>query len=289
MSRRSMARFAATVSLSYCLSIFLFVFITGVILLRTVLNPWYVLSRMERSDFAEQSVTELSEVFITYGLASGVSPDVMTTFITADIVNTATEAIILETFGRRTGYSSDEYINEITDELRAYAIQQGFTITTDIGTGLHELAVLCADALKDHINSPIFGLLARLQYITRYIVTGIIITAVLSLTAIIIIPTVNLRVTRWIDGYIYALGATSLLCIIISIVYYSLGISTRLTISPLSYNRLISSWFDGIINSYMIALLPLLSALTICITIRIIRRIRRNKQKIYAELDSRRS
>jgi len=289
MSRRSMARFAATVSLSYCLSIFLFVFITGVILLRTVLNPWYVLSRMERSDFAEQSVTELSEVFITYGLASGVSPDVMTTFITADIVNTATEAIILETFGRRTGYSSDEYINEITDELRAYAIQQGFTITTDIGTGLHELAVLCADALKDHINSPIFGLLARLQYITRYIVTGIITTAVLSLTAIIIIPTVNLRVTRWIDGYIYALGATSLLCIIIGIVYYSLGISTRLTISPVSYNRLISSWFDGIINSYMIALLPLLSALTICITIRIIRRIRRNKQKIYAELDSRRS
>ena len=284
-----MARFAATVSLSYCLSIFLFVFITGVILLRTVLNPWYVLSRMERSDFAEQSVTELSEVFITYGLASGVSPDVMTTFITADIVNTATEAIILETFGRRTGYSSDEYINEITDELRAYAIQQGFTITTDIGTGLHELAVLCADALKDHINSPIFGLLARLQYITRYIVTGIITTAVLSLTAIIIIPTVNLRVTRWIDGYIYALGATSLLCIIIGIVYYSLGISTRLTISPVSYNRLISSWFDGIINSYMIALLPLLSALAICITIRIIRRIRRNKQKIYAELDSRRS
>ena len=288
MSGRSYARYAATIGLSYCLSIFLLVLITGVIIFRTVLNPWYILSRMEKSGFAEQTVTELSEVFTTYGLGSGVSPDLMTSFITAPLVNTVTEGIILETFGRGVGYSPDEYIEEVTSALRAYAIKQGFTITEDIETGLHELAVMCSDSLKDHINSPIFGLLARLQHFTRYLITGISIMAVLSLIIIILIPAVNRRVTRWIDGYIYALGATSLLCAIIYIIYYRLGLSTRLMIAPVSYNRLISSWFDGIVNGYMIALLPLLSGIIICITVRIIRRIKRNKQKIFAQLDYRR-
>jgi hypothetical protein len=244
---------------------------------------------MEKSGFAGQSVTELSEIFITYGFASGVSPELMKTFITIEHVNAATEGVVLETFGRGTGFSPDEYINEISSALRNYAISQGYSVTDDIEAGLRELAVMCSDALENHINSPIFGLLAQMQRFTRSIILSISLTAVLSLIVIILIPTVNRRVTRWIDGYIYALGATSLLCVTIYIIYYSLGLSTRLMISPVSYNRLISSWFDGIVNSYMIALIPLLSVLIICLTIRITRKIKRNKQKTYAELDYRRN
>jgi hypothetical protein len=277
MSKRTTARLAATIALSYCLSILLIVLISGVIILRTILNPWYILSRMEHNGFIEQSTLELREVFITYGLGSGVERDIMAPLITDEQVARAAEGVILQKYGRGAGYNFDNYSNEIYLVLRDYAISQGFEITADIETGLRDLADLCADTLRNHLDTIVIRSLAQTQRYTRIMFLGVALVSVLSLGAIIIIPCVNRRVTRWIDGYLYALGATAIFCIAIPVIYNSTGLSTRLQITPMSYFMLITSWLDGIISGFTIALIPLILLIIVCVTVRVLRSKRRKK------------
>ena len=265
MSKHTTMRFIATNALSYCLSVFLIILITGVIVLRTVLNPLYILSRMEHSGFIEQSVIELREVFISYGLGSGVERDTMASLITEHHVVEAAEGIILQKYGRESGFSFEAYIDEMYLVFYDYAISKGFQITEDIETGLFELAELCANALSNHLDTLVISVLAQTQHYTRIILIGVLVVSVFSLGVIIIIPFVNREVTRAIDSYLYAFGAAAILCAAISIVYYSTGLSTRLQITPMSYKMLISSWLDGIINGYLIALIITISLILICV------------------------
>jgi len=234
---------------------------------------------MEHSGFIEHSTTEIREIFISYGLGSGVDREIMAPLITDEQVAEAAEGVILQKYGRGSGYAFDRFSNEIFLVLSDYAISQGFEITEDIEIGLRDLADLCADALRNHLDTIIIRVLAQTQRYTRIMFIGVAIVSVLSLGAIVLIPSVNRRVTRWIDGYIYALGATTIFCIAIPVIYNNTGISTRLQITPTSYFLLITSWLDGIINGFLVALIPLCLLIIICVIIRILRSKRRKKYK----------
>jgi len=248
-----------------------------VILLRTVVNPWYIVRQLEHSGFADNAVIELREIFISYGNASGVSQDVMASFITTEYIFDAAEAEVMESFSVSGGFNYNNYSNEIYLILYIYAQEQGIVITEELKEGIGSLADLCAEALQNYVSSPIFDILAGARHYSRHLFVAIAVSIILSVIVIAIIPYVNRRVTRWIDGYLYALGTTSLICITIPVAVHSTGITSRLQITPLSYNRFISSWIEGIINGYLIALIPLISLICVCVIIRI---IRWNKRRI---------
>jgi len=250
--------------------------ITGIILLRTVMNPWYIVSRMEKSDFADNALVELREIFISNGLAAGVSRETMASLITAEHIADAAEGSIMETFNVSGGYNFDSYIDEVYIVLHNYAVSLGVEITADTKDGLLSLAELCADTLKEYVSSPIFDILAQIHSYNRILFVAVAAFAFLCLVIIVMIPFVNRRVTRWIDGFLYATGATALICIAIPVIVHGTGITSRLQITPLSYNRFISSWLTGVIDGYIIALIPLVLIIGICIVIRIIRWHRRN-------------
>jgi len=240
-------------------------------------NPWYIARQLENSGFAEIAVTELREVFISHGLASGVSQDVMASLITAEHVADAAESGIMESFSVSAGFNFNNYSNEIYLILHDYAIRQGVEITDDTISGLGSLSDLCANTLRNYVSSPIFDILAEAQHYSRYLFITIAISLILSVLVIALIPYVNRRVTRWIDGYLYALAATVLICIIIPVAVHSTGVTNRLQITPLSYNRFISFWIKGILDGYLVALIPLVLLIGVCVTIRIIRWKRRQK------------
>jgi len=281
MRKQSTARYIVTLILSYCLSFFLIVFITGVIALRTVFNPWYILTQADRSGFPEQAASELREIFISYGHASGVSSEFMASLITARHVADAVEGSILITFEEGTVFSYTKYTDDIFHKLQDYAQSQGYETTSAVRIGLNDLAVLCTNALKDYLGSPIIGFLAAAQRNTQNLFVGILIVGVLSLIAIFALPFTNRRVTRWIDGYIYALGAAVILCAAVPVAAYVSNITSRLQITPVSFNKLISSLLDGVIYGYLIALIPLILFMIICIIIRILRSAKRRDQRRY--------
>ncbi|MCL2628778.1 MAG: hypothetical protein FWD44_08825 [Oscillospiraceae bacterium] len=276
MSKRSKIRYIATVALSYFLSLFLLGLITSIIIFRTVMNPWYIVGRFERSDFAKNAAVDLHEIFISYGNASGVTNATMASLITPQHIADAAEGSIMETFGVSGGYNFEAYSSEIYLTLRTYAVVQGIEITEDIEYALRDLADLCADALRDYVNSPIFGILAQVHRYNRLLFVAIAALSFLCVVILVLLPFVNRRVTRWIDGYLYAMGGAALACIIIPIAVHGTGITTRLQITPLSYNRFISSWLHGIVDGYIIALIPLILIICICAFIRIVRWHRRN-------------
>jgi len=241
---------------------------------------------MEHSGFIEQSAIELREVFISYGLGSGVDREIMEPLVTDAHIAEAAEGLILQKYGRSSGYSFEQYSNEIYVALSNYVLSMGLQITEDVQTGLRDLADLSVDAVRNHLDSVVIQVLAQTQRYTRIMYIAVAIVSVLTIATIIIIPSVNRRVTRWIDGYIYALGAASLLCIVIPILYFQTGISTRLQVEPLSYFMLITSWLDGIFSGFLSALIPLVVLIIICVIIRVQRRKKREKRKRYLEYNS---
>jgi hypothetical protein len=275
MTRRSKARFAATLVLSYILSLSLLALITGVILLRCVLNPWYIAGQIERSGFSEQAAAELREIYISYGLASGVSREAMEPLITASHISSAAESSIMESFGLSGEFDFAGYIDKTNLALHSYVASQSVYITPDVELGIQSIAELCADTLSDYLDSPIFGVPARMQRYTPYLFLVMAASAAISIAAAIVIPAINKRVTRWIDGYIYALSATALMCVALPIIAQGSGLTSRLQITPISYNKFILSWLEGIFNGYLIALIPIVSLIVICVAVRLIRWKRR--------------
>jgi len=166
-------RYILTVVLSFFLSLFLLVIITGVILLRTVVNPWYIAQQLERSGFAENAATEIREIFISYGLASGVSRDVMASLITAQHIAEAAEAGVMESFDVSGGYDFTSYSDEILAVLQDYVAKQGIDLNDDITQGLRSLADLCAGALQNYVSSPIFDILAGARHYSRHLFIAI--------------------------------------------------------------------------------------------------------------------
>jgi len=271
MSRRSRLRYVITIALSFFLSLLLIALIAGVILLRTVVNPWYIVGRLENSGFAEKAHLELQEVFISFGLASGVSSEVMVMLITPEHIADAAEDGVMESFNVSGGYAFDAYSDEIYEVLYSYALSQGLSITDDAKDGLRSLADLCAQTLEDYVGSPIFDILAQAQHYRRHLFIAVAVSLFLSIIVVFLIPRVNHRVTRWIDGYLYALGTGVIICIMIPLVVHSTGITSRLQITPLSYNRFISSWIEGILDGFLVALIPLVLLIGVCVAVRIVR------------------
>jgi hypothetical protein len=277
MSLRRTARFVTSISSSYCLSVSLFVFITAVILLRTIFNPSYIIRQIEISGFSEQVVQELNEVYISYGLASGISSELMASLLTTRHVTNAVESSILKAYNLSVNYSFEDFSNEVYIKLYDYVVSQGINATDELEIGLRDLADLCVVALKVYVDPPVFELLAQAQRFSRPIVQAIAVSAAISFIAIAIILFVNRRVTGWIDGFIYALGSVTLISVALPMIIIHLGLTSRLQISPLSLNNLISSCISGILNSYLIALFPLLLLIGICVTVRILRWNRRKR------------
>jgi len=234
---------------------------------------------MEKSGFPEQTTEEINEVFISYGLGSGIPREVMTSLLSPKHVADAAEGIIKETFAVGAGYSFEGYSSDIYQILYAFAQSEGIEITEDVETGLRDLADLCADSLRNHLSTPVFEILSRFRQYTGTLFAVTTVFLILTIITLIIIPYVNRRVTRWIDGYIYALGAALVICIGIPAAYYISEISSRLMITPQSYNKLLSSWLDGIINGYIVALIPISFALLFFIIIRTVRKKNRYRAK----------
>lgn len=269
--RRSGLRFASTTVLSFILFLAMMVLITGTILLGTALNPLYAVRQLERSGFADLAAYDLREVYISYGLASGVSREFMAELITTGHVEYVAERIIMEAFGEGPEYSFENYSDEVYHALYGYAVAQGIEITAEVETGLRGLAELCADALMNYIDSPIFRVPAQARQSANLLLIAMAGSTIAGIAAAVVILAVNRRVTRWIDGYLYALSATAIMCIALPAGVFATGITRRLQISPLSYNRFITSWVEGILSGYLAALIPLTILIGVCIAVRVIR------------------
>jgi hypothetical protein len=278
MISRSAVRSAVTVTLSYFLSLFLLLAITGIILMRTAVSPEYTLRQVDRSGYSAQVLTELRYVYISYGLASGIPRDFMASLVTSERVDDAVKSSIRGAFGIGAGYSFDWYADELTMSFRDFALSRDIAYSEELETGLRDLAVLCADALREHTDSPIFGIISETLRFRQMLFIAIIVSIFASIICIILIPLVNKRVTKWIDGYLYAFGAALLVCAVLPLTAAISGITSRLNVMPLSINRFLTSWLDGVIYGYLIALIPLLLFTGLFTFIRVVRQLRRRRR-----------
>jgi hypothetical protein len=276
---KSRLRYVTTIALSYLLSIFLLLLIVGLVLLQTAFNPSFMLRQIENVGFTEEMYQEIREIFISYASASGIPHDVMLEGLSQRQVDNAITANVYAAFSAASPYDYARHENELFEIFLAFALEQGSTPSEELDEGLRDLAVLSMEAFTERTDLGLFVLLAEFaSRIHRVLNITISVAAALIVLTAVMMPLINRRVTRWIDGYIYALGAVALFCIAIPIFALGTGWTGRLNITPMSFNRLISAWLEGIIGSFSIALIPVLSFIAICVIIRINRRNRRRRR-----------
>ena len=219
----------------------------------------------------EQTATELREVYISHGHASGISPDTMLSLISTEQIALSAEHSILAAYGVGAPYNFERHADYLYNILHEYAMYLGLEDTPELEEGLRDLAVLCTETLQSRIDSPILAFLSgTVRFFTQAVIAAVIITAISASTVFLIFFT-NRRVTRAIDGLLYALGTVLIICTAIPTFFYFTGLTGRLQIMPLSLNRFITSLLDGIIYGYFAALIPLLLCMAVCIFIRVFR------------------
>jgi hypothetical protein len=198
----------------------------------------------------------------------------MSELITESQVEIAVKSNIQEAYGVGAGYPFNLYEDELYRAFHEFALSQGIQDTAELKVGLRDLAELCANTLRSHVDSPVFRIMSETLRFRPALFMGIIVSLVAALIFTALIFGINRRVTKRIDGYLYALSAVSLICAGLPIVFFGTRLTARLNITPLSYNRFLSSWLDGIVSGYLSALIPLIILTGICITVRIIRKNR---------------
>lgn len=280
MSKRtgSNMRYTATIIISYLLSLFLVVLISFVILLRTVFSPEYMVSRVDSSEFTATTYAAVQEIYISHGTASGVSTEMMQSLITPEDVDDAIKAEIRAAYKTGSPFDYTKLENEMFAALHNYAVRLGFEATDELDEAIRDLAKLCAGDFKKQTASMVIGMIGTAATrFERYITIGITLSAIVALLLIMLLPILNRRISRWVSGYIYAFGATAIICAAIPIVLFISGFTQRLNITPQAYNDLLRSWIEGVAHGYLTALIPVLIILTTCIIVWIIRRIKRRK------------
>ncbi|MCL2249478.1 MAG: hypothetical protein FWC13_09420 [Oscillospiraceae bacterium] len=277
MSKVSSVRYIATLALSFCLSISLLLLISMSILLLTVFNSHYMLSRLNHSEFALHVAGELEEVYISHGHASGISPETMLSLISTEKIAIALEYSVRAAYGNVSPYNFSSHTERMFNILHEYALSLGFDDTPLLVQGLYDLATLCTAELQSRMESILINLMSEVMHFHVHAIIATAVLAFFSALSIFFIHLANSSVTRTIDGLLYSFGTVSIICAAVPIFFHITALTSRIQIMPLSLNRFITSWLDGIIHSYLFALLILLLCMFACILIRISRRNKRIK------------
>jgi len=274
MSKVSLVRYAATLALSFCLSILLLLLITMSILLLSVFNSRYTLSRLEHSEFALHLAAELDEVYISHGHASGISPETMLSLISAEQIAVALKTTVLAAYGNSSPYDFAAHTERMYNILHEYAMSRGFDDTPALAMGLYDLAALCTAELQNRTDFVFINLLSEVMRFHIHAIIATAALAALSALSIFFIYFTHRSITRTVDGLLYSLSTASIICAAIPIFFHITALTRRIQIMPLSLNLFITSWLDGILSGYLFALLFLLLCIFSCI---LVRRSRRRK------------
>ena len=201
MSKKAKKRlmYILTVITSYFLSLFLLLFIVGLILLRTIFNPVYLINQVDNSGFSGQSFNELREIYVSYGSASGIPQDVMISGLTLNQIDMAVKTSIRAAYNIGPPFNYTRYQEELFDIFHEFALSQGSDDTEELEIALQDLASLCVEAFKRHNDSMFLNLIAEItaRY-HRILLIVLFVTGAFSVITSVLIVVLNNQIQNTI-------------------------------------------------------------------------------------------
>jgi hypothetical protein len=194
--------------------------LSGVAMLQfSVLRPAFLIKQIDLSDYTANIKKDLENTIISYGLSSGIDEDFFEEFLSEDDMRTD---ICLEAEGlyNPENPSVDAEIFNVTliEALRQYVIDHGEMISPEMDEALVYLADICTEAYIERIEIPFDGVLsslfASLKTLTRNMLIG---GGILILIVSVFLLAIHPRKSRAVPYFVYALSASAIFLIAISL------------------------------------------------------------------------
>lgn len=248
--------------LAFFISLSLLLISSVLVVKLTVLNPNYVVSVLNKSNYSDHLHAELKNEFISYGAACNINESffdkAFEEIITVEQINKDTEESIRDFYSNNVKVDADytEIQDKLFEQLKTYASENGYTLDSNtvgnLGIISQELAELY-DSFVGTFKSSYFktaaDLLSRYAPLLNYALIGISVFALLA--ALVIFLSFG-KLKNRLRYIIYATSGATLMILVAPAAALIMGIGNRVSIiADASLYGLVS----GFINNFFVSML----------------------------------
>lgn len=253
MSKRS-SRSNISFLLALLLTIFISIFIVITVTKATIMNPNYLISKMESADFYQQSIVNLNKQIQQETQSTGFPLEMFENYIDEKSADKIMKSYIQTAFSTgNTKIDTSTFESSLSKDIDDYLESANIIINSEEKTAISTLKTNLIDYFKTYLTFPYLDLVINL--INTYNAYYYIIAAVLVLL-IIITGFILYRLYSHYRGrrryFAYALTSSGLICLVLPGFIYFGDFVNKISLSPKYFYDFITSTINNYLIIYVI-------------------------------------
>ena len=214
----------------------------------TVLNPDYLRNQLSSSHYYDNVITEVEDKFSSYASASGFDENFFKTVLNINDVQLNVNESLSVLYGESDA-SVDvlDFQNTLYGKLIQNVKDRKIALNENTDKAVKLLAQTCSDTYLQYVSIPyakeISMYFPRLRHILFYLQ---VISFALTVVMVLLIFFMNHWKHRAVRAYIYAVAGTTLMLVVLPVVFLISGFSNRIALISKSLYELAVCYLNGI-------------------------------------------
>lgn len=247
---------ASQMVLSYLLSLFLVGIALSVVLMTTLGRAGYYKSALQKSSYATAVYESLCENYESYGAAAGFSPEVITSFISPDQIQTDLNKAVDAMYDGDISMQEHPEIHEAAmTTMKEDAASRGYEVTADVENALKLVADACQADYDTYVCVPLVSQMAGFVDKTQgYALAILIVCLLLAVASVFFITKRPGSAPFKMRLLTFSLLTSAIVCAVFTFAVYPMLHLGDLNISPTSLKLLVCNYIHGMFASFGIFL-----------------------------------
>lgn len=286
MSKKN-AKGASNVSqmiLSYLLSLFLVGIALAIVLMTTLGRAGYYKSALQKSSYATAVYESLCENYESYGAAAGFSPDVITSFISPEQIETDLgKAVDAMYDGDISMQEHPEIHDAAMTTMKDDAASRGYEVTADVEKALELVADACQTDYDNYVCVPLVSQMAGfIDKMEGYALAALVVCLLLALVSVFFITKPKGSAPFKVRLLTFSLLTSAIVCAVLTFAVYPMLHLGDLNVSPTSLKLLVCNYIHGMFTSFgiFLAIYVVISAALIALEIAARRKAKHRMSKM---------
>jgi hypothetical protein len=249
-SEQRTARRIVSMVFAFFLTLSLIASIAVIMLQLTVLRPSFMLEQVDASKYTIGIKTDVENTWMSYGMSSGFEATFFEDLMSEDEIRADLFLAVKRLYDPSAPGADIEALEaELHEKMRAYVIEQGEKVSSDVDEVLGYLANICAEAYGKSVSVPLAAqlssALAKLQKFVLPALGALVIFMIVIVAFLIKIQRFKHRTCIYL---IYALTATGLFFVALALAALNTDRFARIGISGQGLYQLYLTYVTNVFN-----------------------------------------
>jgi len=168
--------------IAFILTLLIIINFSVIILINTVLQEEYVLSKLDKNGFYEKIDTDLKNEFAGYQYQSGFSEEIFKELYSYSMLKSDVNSIVSAIYkGTEVEISTEEIYNNLSSNIDEYLSQNNITVSDDKKQNIEEFKNIIVDSYKNKVDSVskyvdnVSDILIKIKNADKFITIGLIV------------------------------------------------------------------------------------------------------------------